>query len=58
MKAAEAAVACLEIKAIQELKGMASPPAGIDLVAKAVLIMKGEKNHSWTSAQKMMGNPK
>jgi dynein heavy chain len=37
---------------------MASPPAGIDLVAKAVLIMKGEKNHSWTSAQKMMGNPK
>lgn len=58
MKAAEAAVACLDIKAIQELKSLANPPVDCITVTKAVLILKGEKNHTWPQAQKMMGNPK
>lgn len=59
MKAAEAAVACLDIKAIQELKGFGTPHVDCVLVGKAVLILKGEKrNHSWQAAQKMMNNPK
>jgi len=49
MKRAEAAVDCLEVKAIQELKGMGSPPQACQDVGKAVLILlKGEKrNHAW-----------
>lgn len=59
MKAAEAAVACLEVKAIQELKALANPPPDCVTVTKAVLILKGEKkNHAWGNAQKMMNNPK
>lgn len=59
MKAAEDAVNCLEVKAIQELKSLATPPPACVLVTKAVLILKGDrKNHSWGNAQKMMGNPK
>jgi dynein heavy chain len=59
MKAAENAVACLEVKAIQELKALASPPPACITVTKAVLILKGEKkNHGWPNAQKMMNNPK
>jgi len=59
MQEAEAAVACLEVKAIQELKSLANPPSDCLLVTKAVLILRGErKNHAWGNAQKMMGNPK
>lgn len=59
MKAAEAAVACLEPKAIQEMKALANPPPDVVVVTKAVLILRGEKkNHSWGNAQKMMNNPK
>jgi dynein heavy chain len=59
MKAAEAAVACLDVKAIQELKALANPPPDCVIVTKAVLILKGEKkNHGWPQAQKMMNNPK
>lgn len=58
MKAAEEAVACLDKKSIQELKSLANPPAQVLDVAKAVLILRGEKkNHAWGNAQKMMGNP-
>jgi dynein heavy chain len=59
MERAQEAVNCLEVKAIQELKGMGSPPAACVDVGKAVLILKqGEKkNHGWPVAQKMLGNP-
>jgi dynein heavy chain len=59
MEAANAAVNCLEIKMIQELKSLTTPPNDCLLVTKAVLILRGErKNHAWGTAQKMMGNPK
>lgn len=59
MKAAEAAVNCLEVKAIQELKALANPPADCVVVTKTVLILFGDmKNHAWPNAQKMMNNPK
>jgi dynein heavy chain len=60
MERATEAVNCLEVKAIQELKALGSPPAQCVEVAKAVLIlMKGEKkNFAWPNSQKMMGNPK
>lgn len=49
----------MDPKSIQELKGFATPPPDCVTVAKAVLILKGEKrNHSWQNAQKMMNNPK
>lgn len=58
MKAAEEAVACLDKKSIQELKALASPPPAVFDVAKAVLLLRGErKNHGWPNAQKMMNNP-
>jgi dynein heavy chain len=59
MEEANAAVACLEVKSIQELKSLANPPPDCVIVTKAVLILRGEfKNHAWGNAQKMMGNPK
>jgi len=58
MKAAEEAVACLDKKAIQELKALGSPPEACVEVAKACLILRGEKkNYAWNNAQKMMNNP-
>jgi len=59
MERAADAVNCLQIAAVQELKGMGSPPAACVDVGKAVLILlKGEKkNHAWGQSQKMMGNP-
>lgn len=52
MERATEAVNCLEAKAIQELKALASPPPACAEVAKAVLILlKGEKkNHAWGNA--------
>jgi len=60
MERATEAVNCLEAKAIQELKALASPPPACAEVTKAVLILlKGEKkNHAWDNAKKMMANPK
>ena len=59
MKAAEDAVACLDLKSIQELKSLASPPPAVFDVAKACLLLRGEKkNFAWNNAQKMMNNPK
>lgn len=58
MKAAEEAVACLDKKSIQELKALANPPAPVFDVAKAVLLLRGEKkNFAWANGQKMMNNP-
>jgi dynein heavy chain len=59
MEAAQEAVNCLKVDAVQELKGMGSPPADCVNVARAVLILvRSEKrNHAWPNAQKMMNNP-
>jgi hypothetical protein len=40
MERAQDAVNCLEVKAIQELKGMGQPPDACKEVGKAVLILK------------------
>jgi dynein heavy chain len=58
MKAAEAAVACLDKKSIQELKSLASPPPACLDVAKGCLLLRGEKkNFAWGNGQKFMKNP-
>jgi len=59
MREAENAVNCLELSAIQELKGLGSPPAECQKVAEAVMILvTGEKkNLAWPNAQKMMKDP-
>lgn len=59
MDAAKEAVACLEVKAIQELKAFTKPADDVVLVTKAVLLLRKEKkNHSWQNAQKMLNQPK
>mmetsp|Transcript_16431 Transcript_16431/g.11572 ORF Transcript_16431/g.11572 Transcript_16431/m.11572 type:complete len:402 (-) Transcript_16431:4049-5254(-) len=48
MDAAKEAVACLEVKAIQELKAFQKPADDVVLVTKAVLLLRKEKkNHTW-----------
>jgi len=58
MEAAKAAVNCLDKKALTELKSLTKPPAGVDQVTKACLMMiEGEfKNFKWERAKKMMSN--
>ena len=58
MEAAAAAVDCLSKAMLSELKNLPKPPAGVDVVTKACLIMlEGEyKNHKWDRAKKMMAN--
>ena len=58
MDAAAAAVDCLSKAMLTELKNLSKPPAGVDLVTKACLILlEGEyKNHKWDRAKKMMAN--
>ncbi|TYZ65632.1 hypothetical protein PybrP1_006817 [[Pythium] brassicae (nom. inval.)] len=58
MDAAAAAVDCLSKPAITELKSLPKPPAGVDNVTKACLILveKEYKNHKWDRAKKMMNN--
>jgi hypothetical protein len=59
MEASKEAVACLDVKAIQEMKALTTPPAAVHTVTKAVLILFGErKKHGWPDAQKMMNVPK
>ena len=41
MQAAEEAVDCLSVKAIVEFSAFSSPPAGCELVTRAVQILKG-----------------
>jgi len=51
MNAAEDAINCLTLVALQELKALANPPPDCVVVTKAVLILKGErKNHTWANA--------
>jgi dynein heavy chain len=58
MEAAAAAVDCLSKAMLSELKNLQKPPAGVDVVTKACLIMlEGEyKNFKWDRAKKMMAN--
>jgi dynein heavy chain, axonemal len=58
MRAASAAVDCLSKSMLTELKSLPKPPAGVDKVTKAVLILveKEFKNHAWDRAKKMMAN--
>lgn len=60
MERATEAVNCLEIKMIQELKALGSPPEDCVTIAKAclILIKDEKKNYAWNNAQKMMNNPK
>ena len=56
MMAANDAVNCLDKASMTELKSFTKPPAGVDKVTSALLIMiKGEKkDFSWENAKKMM----
>ena len=61
MKAAEEAVDCLSVKAIVEFSAFTQPPAGCELVTRAVQILKGVTNKKqltdWAAQQKMMKPP-
>lgn len=56
LDAAKDALNCLSKGSLTELKSMTKPPAGVEKVTTAVLMMvKGEtKNFSWDNAKKMM----
>ncbi|GAB9467560.1 hypothetical protein Gpo141_00004900 [Globisporangium polare] len=56
LDAAQQAVNCLNKASLTELKSMGKPPAGVDKVTAAVLMLvKNEtKNFSWDNAKKMM----
>ena len=58
MKAAAAAVDVLSKAMLTELKNLKTPPAGVDTVTTACLILveKEYKNHKWDRAKKMMAN--
>jgi dynein heavy chain len=58
MEAAAAAVDCLSKNMLTELKSLANPPAGVDLVTSSCLILieKEYKNFKWDRAKKMMAN--
>lgn len=59
IKEAEAAVDCLNVGAINELKSFSTLAAGLDLVIKACLLLvkKEKKNHSWDAGKKMIKDP-
>ena len=56
LDAAQDAVNCLDKNSLTELKGFGTPPAGVEKITHACLIMiKGEKkNFGWDNAKKMM----
>lgn len=58
MKAAAAAVDVLSKAMLTELKNLKTPPAGVDTVTTACLLLveKEYKNHKWDRAKKMMAN--
>jgi len=59
IKEAEAAVDCLNVAMITEMKGFSNLPGGVELIVKAILILvkKEKKNHSWDNGKKMMKDP-
>jgi dynein heavy chain len=58
MEAAAAAVDCLSKAMLTELKSLPKPPAGVDIVTGACLMMLENefKNLKWDRAKKMMAN--
>ena len=61
IQAAEAALNSLDKKALGELKSLASPPAGVDDVASACMVLcspggKIPKDLSWNACKKFMGS--
>ena len=58
MEAAKDAVDCLSKGMLTELKSLSSPPAGVDLITSACLILieREYKNFKWDRAKKMMAN--
>ena len=58
MEAAAAAVDCLSKGMLTELKSLPNPPAGVDMITSACLILieKEYKNFKWDRAKKMMAN--
>ena len=58
MEAAKEAVDCLSKSMLTELKSLPNPPAGVDLITSACLILieKEYKNFKWDRAKKMMAN--
>ena len=58
MEKAKDAVDCLSKNMLTELKSLSSPPAGVDLITSACLILieKEYKNFKWDRAKKMMAN--
>ena len=58
MEAAKDAVDCLSKSMLTELKSLSSPPAGVDLITSACLILieREYKNFKWDRAKKMMAN--
>ncbi|KAG2533277.1 hypothetical protein JM18_000527 [Phytophthora kernoviae] len=56
LDATQQAVNCLNKASLTELKSMGKPPAGVEKVTAAVLMMvkKETKNFSWDNAKKMM----
>lgn len=56
LDAAQQAVNCLNKASLTELKSMGKPPAGVEKVTAAVLMMikRETKNFSWDNAKKMM----
>jgi dynein heavy chain len=56
LDAANEAVNCLTKGSLTELKSLSKPPAGVDKVTSAVLMMlkKEKKDFSWDNAKKMM----
>merc|ERR1711871_1323715 len=58
MEAAKEAVDCLSKNMLTELKSLPNPPAGVDLITTACLILieKENKNFKWDRAKKMMAN--
>eukprot|EP00592_Proboscia_alata_P015189 CAMPEP_0194394788 /NCGR_PEP_ID=MMETSP0174-20130528/124051_1 /TAXON_ID=216777 /ORGANISM="Proboscia alata, Strain PI-D3" /LENGTH=2316 /DNA_ID=CAMNT_0039190629 /DNA_START=658 /DNA_END=7604 /DNA_ORIENTATION=+ len=60
MKAAAAAVDCLSKSMLTELKGLGKPPAGVDKVTNACLILVEKeynpKKQTWDRAKNMMKN--
>lgn len=58
MQRAKDAVDCLTKQSIQEMKALGKPTQPIQDVAKAVLLLRGDKSaFTWNNALKMLGNP-
>lgn len=64
LRAAEGAVNCLKKEHITEMKNLANPPDGVVLVAKVLMILRGEKvsaseqrDKTWKKGQQTMNNP-